>query len=79
MTLIIAATVANNFPVWPSHNIVAVYCLYSPQETKDNELRYVAATEVAILRKLTSCRFILTMMEYYEVHIYILQSACVNM
>ena len=29
MTLIIVATVANNFPVWPSHNIVAVYCLYS--------------------------------------------------
>ena len=50
-----------------SLRVVCILC--SPQETKDNELRYVAATEVAILRKLTSCRFILTMMEYYEVHI----------
>ena len=57
-------------------SLCIVCILYSPQETKDNELRYVAATEVAILRKLTSCRFILSMKEYYEVDIYNLQHMC---
>ena len=38
------------------------------QDTRDNQtdLRYVAAGEVALLRKLSGCEFVLTLYDYYE-------------
>ena len=36
------------------------------QDIRDNDNKSVAASEVAILRKLESCPFVVTLIEYYE-------------
>ena len=36
------------------------------QDTRDNDLRYVAAGEVSLLRKLSGCQFVVSLYDYYE-------------